>query len=456
MAKLQVIKVTIRNIMLIEFLEFYPRRLTVIKGPNGSGKTSVLEAVRAAFQGGNDPSLLRNGATEGEVILLLDDGTEITKKVTASKSSLTVKHPSFGKASRRKDFVDNLINRITLNPVEFLVSGASRQKEMLLQAIPISVTAEQIEEVTHIAVVPAEAEGHALEVITRIHDSIYHERTGANRALKEKQSTAKQLQEALPEEPPEGDWLTQHENLAVQMVSYEQKTTHHVRQLEREQNEELKALNEALLGMVKRAEADAAAKIEVIKAELKRQEISLNDEYQIAIDKIISIYQSSIDDWQTGRQPERDQLVASKQHARTMADMSVKAESSRELLARMITDTKQLQDESTLYTKALEGLDQLQSELTRDLPIQGLSIRDGELYLDDIVFARCNEAKKVEIAIEIAKLSAGNLGLVVEDGLEQLDSHSFQALINHIMTGDTCQYILSRVTEDKEMIIETF
>ena len=61
-------------------LEVPKGEIVAIVGANGSGKTSVLETIQAVLKGGNDATLLREGAAKGEAVLVLDDGTEINAK----------------------------------------------------------------------------------------------------------------------------------------------------------------------------------------------------------------------------------------------------------------------------------------------------------------------------------------------------------------------------------------
>ena len=75
---MQVTQIKIQNILGIKELEIKPSSITEITGKNASGKTSVLEALKSVFAGGKDATLLRKGEKSGSVVLLLDDGTEIT------------------------------------------------------------------------------------------------------------------------------------------------------------------------------------------------------------------------------------------------------------------------------------------------------------------------------------------------------------------------------------------
>ncbi len=455
MPKLRVSKISIRNILGVEEVEFEPGRLTVIKGPNNKGKTSVLEAIRSVFQGGNDATLLRHGADEGQVVIVLDDGSEITEKVNAAgKRSVSVKNPNFGKSSRPQSVLDNLVNRLTLNPVEFLVSNSQRQREMLLQALPMTVTAEQIFEATGLRI-DVNPKLHALEIIENNRLAIYEQRTGANRALKEKQATARQLQETLPDDAPEGEWSTQYGNVSLALDNFDKETNTETVRLEKELLGQLEGINEQFLASVKTLERVAMEKIEAIRADLKSDHASLKESYESTREELIDESELQIQRWAEERTPERERMIEQRQHARTMADMAIKSESAKRLLVEMNDGAVSLKLESDKMTKALEGLESLKEELTSTLPIRGLEIRDGELYLDGIKFSRWNEARRVTTSIELAKLSSGNLGLVIVDGLERLNGETFEAFAAHLNTDDTCQYVVTRVTDDAEMSIET-
>src|SRR5688572_4313641 len=93
---LRVAALRIRNILGISTAEIKPGRVTLIEGANGKGKTSILEAFRSVLSGGHDATLLRKGQTDGEIVMVLDDGQEIRRDISESKSSVTVTHPQAG------------------------------------------------------------------------------------------------------------------------------------------------------------------------------------------------------------------------------------------------------------------------------------------------------------------------------------------------------------------------
>src|SRR5690554_6495639 len=114
-------QISIRNILGIESLSFEPGKVTTISGANASGKSSILEALKAVFKDGHDATLLRAGCLSGDVVLLLDDGTEIHKRISVYGSTLTATAPNGSRLSAPQRLVNNLIDTM-FNPVSFLTA----------------------------------------------------------------------------------------------------------------------------------------------------------------------------------------------------------------------------------------------------------------------------------------------------------------------------------------------
>ena len=187
--------IKIKNILGVESLEIAPGKITVIEGKNETGKTSVLEAIKAALKGGHDATLLRNGAEVGEVVLVMDDGVEIRKPVTKDKSDVSYLDPKFGRSSKPQTTIDKLIDALAVNPVEFLMAPESKRAAYLLEAMPLVIKKEQLAGITDF--VP---DGHAFDVLEKLNKKFYDERTGVNRVLREKKAGIENLKKTLPEE----------------------------------------------------------------------------------------------------------------------------------------------------------------------------------------------------------------------------------------------------------------
>src|SRR5207249_3426353 len=107
---------------------------------------------------------------------------------------------------------------------------------------------------------------------------------------------------------------------------------------------------------------------------------------------------------------------------RERSEQSAVVTSNRALKAEMETQAEDSQREWNRIQSAIQGLGELEKSLLETLPIPGLQLGgDGRLYFDEIPFERLNTQKRIFICIELAKLRAGELGLVVIDNLECLD-----------------------------------
>jgi hypothetical protein len=111
----------------------------------------------------------------------------------------------------------------------------------------------------------------------------------------------------------------------------------------------------------------------------------------------------------------------------------------------MEDEARKLSEESDRLTDGLEKLEVLKSSLLSSLPIAGLEVRDGEIYVEGVPFDRVNESIRVRLAIEVAKLRAGKLGIIAVDGLENLDDRSFQEFEKSAAESGL-QFVISRVS----------
>lgn len=409
---MKIAHIKISNILGIEELEFDAGQFVEIAGRNGEGKTSVLEAVKTVMQGGHDATLVRKGAEKGEVVLVLDDGTTITKRINQRGADVSVKTADGMKASRPQEYIGKLTDLLSVNPVSFLRATKKERVAVMLEAMPLRADAARLKEITKVDV---QAENvHALDVIAKLHTQVYDERTGTNRAVKEKESTINQLRATIPdlpagtEQPP--DDLRQklaeidaaHESemhriaskLSGFKVESDARITAHQSQIEELQNQ----IEKARAAIT--AEKDAFAEIER-KASMQREKAS--------------------NDTRTKRQPVEQALSVAEANIKSIAI----AESTRANIARMEGEADQLRKDADTQTKALAGLEAYKEELLASLPIPGIEVRGGELYRDGIQFDRLNTAQQVQIAVQLAKLRAKDLGVVCVDGIELLDEETY-------------------------------
>lgn len=422
---MRVTKVSIKNILGIEALEFSPGNFTVVSGANGSGKSSTLEAIRAALKGGSDATLLRQGAERGEVVLVLDDGTSIRRRVTPKGGDTEV---SRGDAVLKKPatVIAGMADLLSVNPVEFLRAPDKDRVRVLLETMPIDVDYERVADIAGLSTDGRPTET-GLDLIESARRRVYDSRTGINRALKDKGATIRQLQEALPPEAP----------VAPSTADLQVRAAHH------------------------RATYDA----ELARITTKTDSLCNTHAEEIArLEAEIGQHRAAIDSVRSRAETARAKAESSYREAMIPVNIAIdNADAARAALTRYATtretidtllqDLDALTAESAACEKALEALAAYRASLIDALPIPGLEVRDGALYRNGIAFDRLNTAQQVAIAVEIAKMRAGPLGLVCVDGLELLDAAAFDAF-KDMAAESGLQLFVSRVS-DGALSVET-
>lgn len=77
--------ISIENYRSIEALTFKPEKINVLKGQNGYGKTTVLNAIHSAYTGEFPSDCIKNGTDHTMVSITLDDGFKFTRIQNATK-----------------------------------------------------------------------------------------------------------------------------------------------------------------------------------------------------------------------------------------------------------------------------------------------------------------------------------------------------------------------------------
>lgn len=432
---MQIQQIKIRNILGVAELELSPKGFTEISGPNGSGKTSILEAIKSVLETGHDATLLRKGADKGEAVLVLDDGTELSKTVTPTGSTSAVRRDG-KKVPRPSDVLKHLTDMISVNPIDFLRAPKKDRVRVLLEAMPLEADTAKLSEIAGVKVTAAPGT-HALQVIQQVYTDVYDARTGTNRAVKEKKGTITQLEQAVPPVPDGADGDETELEAALQEID----TT---------RDAELTRISTKLDGI----RTDTRTKIDAIRTKLQADMDALKAAAQVEVDalnvelakqeaKAAAARERNVASFAGQREPIAAQLGTLRQNR----DLHARRTQTLETIGVMETELSGLEEEAERQTAALAAIEQYKSDLLNSLPIPGLEVRDGEIYRDDVQFDRLNTAQQVDIAVEIAKLRAGDLGIICVDRIECLDAESMEAFRERAL-GSGLQMFVTRVSDD--------
>ncbi len=415
---MHVSRIIINNILGVEHMDITPGIVTQITGQNGTGKSSVLNAIKSTMKGGHDATLLRAGAEKGEVVLILDDGTEIKKTVTSEKSDLKVKGPNGNGGVR---LLDGLRDVIGVNPVEFLTAEPKEQLQILLDSIDFELTDEELEEAVGFK---ARRAGSALETIEALHKSTFEERTGINRDIKAKRATHSQLCETVPTNVVD-DPTAEIERLNADLTRIEEQRDHAKRLTDTEKNT---ALTEA--------------------ARVRDEEIEkIRKTYDNSYNTITATANTAYDDanvrYDSAASPIKQRIAALQEQLTQKG----RFEQQRAIIAQMEAELETLEVDAARKTKALDNLATLKAKKMETMPFPNLKIVDGRMFIGEVPFERLNTAEQVKFALNLAIRRSGELKLICVDGLELLDPARYEKLIDSVKTLADYQLIATRVSD---------
>jgi energy-coupling factor transporter ATP-binding protein EcfA2 len=466
---MRVAHVKIRNILGISELEFEAGSFNAITGQNGEGKTSVLNAIRAGIgREGDEATLLKKGETDGEIVIVMDDGSSITKKFSETgPPKTTVRGADGGVTSSPGAALKGLTDLVSVNPVDFLRSGktpADKRQRLawLLECLPTTVDRARLEEIAGAAANVADTSWAAFDQIEAIFRTIFEDRTNTNRAIREREGSINQLELTLPDDEGEGGSQVIGDPATIEAELAEMDKAHaadlegvsaNLTRYTQESGERVQKITEKAAGDT------AAHRAEIDRLQGLIRDIERGRDADIATER--DWMRDTAQKAELARARKKEAHTAARQpHVTTLeairagANAVAKAAQTRAHIRTFRDQIDQLEADEKRQTTALDRLQAYKSELLENIPIRGLTVDDGEIYRDGVPFDRLNTAQTVDIAVEIAKLRARSLAVICVDGIENLDTETFEAFREKSIESGL-QLFVTRVTDEPFAITTT-
>ena len=129
---MKVSKIVIKNLFGISEKQLDGRNVELV-GENGTGKTSVIDAIRYALTNKSDRDyIVRNGETEGEIIIETDTGLMIDRKARTMQSDYKSVKQNGNTVPSPEAFLKGIITPLQLQPMEFMRMGKKEQYAIFL------------------------------------------------------------------------------------------------------------------------------------------------------------------------------------------------------------------------------------------------------------------------------------------------------------------------------------
>lgn len=409
-------KLEIENVKRVKAVTIEPTSngLTILGGNNNQGKTSVLDAIAWAL-GGNKykPSKpARDGSMNPPTLRVeLSNGLIVERK--GKNSDLKVTDPSGQKAGQQ--LLDSFVEELALNLPKFIESSAKDKANTLLQIIGV---------------------GEKLWELDRKEEQLYNERRTIGQIADQKKKYAAE-QPQYPEAPNE---LVSIADLIHEQQEILARNGENARKRQNREN----IVNEMHL---------SEARLKQLKEQLAQEEA--------VHDKLMGDYveaNKSIEDLVDESTEEIENSIANIEEINRKVRANLDKEKAEE-------DAKQYKSQ---YDNLSAEIDKVRDERkslldNADLPLQGLSVEDGELVFGGQKWDNMSGSQQLRVSTAIVRKLKPECGFVLLDKLEQMDiptltefgkwleSEGLQAIATRVSNGEECQIII----EDGYVVSDT-
>ncbi len=467
-------KIVIKNLFGIREAALDGRSVE-LAGPKGSGKTSVLDSIRYALTNRSDRDyIIHQGADEGEIIIETDTGLSIDRKTRTTKADTVKVRDGSMLQTRPAEFLSGIFTPLQLNPVAFTQLSRQEKNRVILSLIDFAWDMNWIKEQFGEIPQGVDYSKHILEVLSDIQaeSGIYFQsRQNLNRDIRNKQAFIADIAKDIPPHYDAARWeayptrekyqelerIREANSRIERAKSFREGFDAKKRGLEAERaiqltaiEQDISAQREAITGDIQRMEAQIAAAREKLDglAQRRKEREELEDaRFRESLAKL-----------------ERDVGVADQYAEQEVQDTSAlsaeldEAEQMRSHLNeyRRMRDMQTELDELTARSQALTDKIELARELPATIlaqatiPVEGLTVEDGVPLIHGLPISNLSDGELLELCVDITVSKPGQLGIILVDGAERLDSVSRERLYAKCKAKGL-QLIATRVTDSEEM-----
>ena len=468
-------KIKIRSLFGVRAIDLDDKSVE-ISGPKGSGKTSILDAIRLALTNRSDRDyIVHQGADEGEIIIETDTGLQIDRKIKPDQSAGTVKVKSGAMLqSRPAEFLSKIFTPLQLDPVQFTQLSRQEKNRVILNLIDFPWDMNWIREQFGEIPQGVDYSKHILEVLNDIqaeNGTYFQSRQNLNRDIRNKLAFISDISKDIPtsydyekwSNYPIGEKYRELEHLREQNSVIERANAFRaghegkVRSLEAQRDMDLAAIDRDISSQ----RTGLTASIERLRAQIQAEEDKLAGLEQRRQERAAvahANYETAV------AKLEKDMGVANQYADQTPVDttaLAAEIDTAEEMrkhlneyqrMVSMEAEVEKLQEQSQELTRKIELARELPATIleTATIPVEGLTVANGVPLIHGLPISNLSDGELLELCVDITVSKPGQLQIILVDGAERLDKVSRERLYAKCKAKGL-QLIATRVTDSDEL-----
>ena len=473
---MKIVKLRIKNMFGISAYEA-DGKSAELTGKNGTGKTSVLDAIKYALTNKSDREyVIKNGENEGEIYIETDSGLSIDRKIRTGMSDYKSVKNGKDTVGSPEAFLKTIFTTLQLNPMEFIAMDKKQQNAIILDMIQYDWSLDTIKEWFGEIVPDINYEQNILAVLNDIQAEngyYYQHRQDINRDIRAKKAVVTDIGESLPidydgakwENADIGDLYTKIERIRKMNSEIEKAQAiiknhdQKIRGFQADREVKLAALDREMSSEEKNISTELASLEERIKA-LKDKKAGLASKKADKEKAIESEYKASVAEFEAETTNYAD---LAKKEITPVDELIAEASETEKMKShvgewkRMLSiqeEIAELETESKTLTEKIEKARSLPGEIleTAQIPIEGLSVKDGIALIHDLPISNLSEGEKLDLAVDVSIQNPAGLQIVLLDGTEKLSNENRERLYKRCKDKGI-QLIATRTTNDDELIV---
>ena len=473
---LRIVKLKIRNLFGIS--EYSAGGESVeLSGTNGVGKSSVIDAIKYALTNKSDRKyIVRNGETEGEVLIETDTGLRINRKVRTNQAAYKSVKNNGVEVGSPETFLKDIFTELQLNPVEFMSMSEKQQNAIILDMIEYDWDVRKIKE--WFGEIPAwvSYDQNILCVLNDIQSEngeYFRKRTDINRDIRNKKAFVEEIGATIPEGYNLEKWENESAGEVYQKIEQIRKENETIQKAKRllenrdskvrgfEADREIKkaAINAEVGNRRAQIEKEIAQfneKIEALKKEKDGLDERLRDKLAVVEQEYkanVATYDAEVETYKGCRDKEVKDVQELIDQAKEIETMKSHINEYKRMLS-LEEDIENLTEESQELTDKIEKARSLPGEILANcnIPIAGLTVKDGTPLINGLPISNLSDGEKLDLCIDVAIQNPKGLQIILIDGVERLSTEWKNRLYQKCREKGL-QFIATRTTDSEEMSV---